>query len=80
MTRRPDSPIGRVWERDGQVLLLGVDHTADSTVHLGECLAGVPYRRAKWATILSAGDPLRFLCVPAAGCDQCDDARRSVPA
>jgi aminoglycoside 3-N-acetyltransferase len=133
----PDSPIGRVWELDGQVLLLGVDHTADSTVHLGECLAGVPYRRAKWATILSAGapqrvsfaepdhccrqfallddwlraaglqgegavgyaparlarsrdvvqvviehlrrDPLRFLCAPATGCDQCDDARRSIP-
>ena len=30
-----DSPVGRVYELDGQVLLLGVDHTAN-TIHLGE--------------------------------------------
>ena len=56
----PDSPIGRVWELDGQVLLLGVGHTADTTVHLGECLAGVPYRRRKWATVLAGGQPKRI--------------------
>ena len=27
-----DSPVGRVYELDGQVLLLGVDHTAN-TIH-----------------------------------------------
>jgi aminoglycoside 3-N-acetyltransferase len=55
----PDSPIGRVWALDGQVLLLGVDHTADTTVHLGECLAGAPYRRRKWATVRLEGAPRR---------------------
>ena len=28
-------PVGRVYELDGQVLLLGVDHTANTTIHLG---------------------------------------------
>ena len=31
-----DSPVGRVYELDGQVLLLGVDHTANTTIHLEE--------------------------------------------
>ena len=26
-------PVGRVYELDGQVLLLGVDHTANTTIH-----------------------------------------------
>jgi aminoglycoside N3'-acetyltransferase len=56
----PDSPIGGVWALDGWVLLLGVGHPADTTVHLGECLAGVPYRRRKWATVLAGGQPRRI--------------------
>jgi aminoglycoside N3'-acetyltransferase len=55
----PESPIGRVHQLDGQVLLLGVGHDADTTVHLAENLAGVRYRRAKHATILRAGRPTR---------------------
>lgn len=39
----PDSPVGRVWERDGWVLLLGVEHSENTTVHLAEVLAEVPY-------------------------------------
>jgi aminoglycoside 3-N-acetyltransferase len=39
----PDGPLGRVAERDGRVLLVGVGHAANATVHLGEYLAGVPY-------------------------------------
>lgn len=54
-----DSPVGRVYELDGQVLLLGVGHDADTTVHLAETMAGVRYRRPKYATILSAGVPTR---------------------
>jgi aminoglycoside 3-N-acetyltransferase len=46
-----DSPIGRVYQHDGQILLLGVDHSTDTTVHLGEDLAHVPYRIAKWANV-----------------------------
>jgi aminoglycoside 3-N-acetyltransferase len=39
----PDSPVGRVHALGGQVLLLGVGHSEDTTVHLAEALAGVPY-------------------------------------
>lgn len=39
----PDSPVGRVHVLGGQVLLLGVTHSEDTTLHLAEALAGVPY-------------------------------------
>ncbi len=38
-----DSPVGRVHEHDGQVLLLGVSHSENTTLHLAEALANVPY-------------------------------------
>lgn len=39
----PDSPVGRVHELDGQVLLLGVTHSENTTLHLAEAMADVPY-------------------------------------
>ena len=47
-------------ELDGQVLLLGVGHDADTTLHLAELLAGVPYRCAKHCTVLQDGRPVRI--------------------
>jgi aminoglycoside 3-N-acetyltransferase len=38
-----DSPVGRVHDFDGQVLLLGVEHSENTTLHLAEALAPVPY-------------------------------------
>src|SRR2546427_7000583 len=38
-----DSPVGRVHDLDGQVLLLGVTHSENTTLHLAESIAGVPY-------------------------------------
>lgn len=55
----PDSPIGRVWTADGFVLLLGVDHTANTTIHLAEALAEVPYRACQWATLRDGGQTRR---------------------
>lgn len=55
-----DSPIGRVYEMDGQVLLLGVGHDADTTVHLAENLAGVRYGIVHHAMVLSGGEPVRL--------------------
>ena len=133
----PESPVGRVHELDGRVLLLGVGHDADTTIHLAELVAGVPYRVPKHCTVLQGGvpvrveygendhccrrftlvddwlreagrqregrvgnaharlarsrdvvgavvarladDPLLFLHAPEAGCDDCDEARASVP-
>jgi aminoglycoside N3'-acetyltransferase len=56
----PDSPVGRVHELDGQVLLLGVHHDADTTLHLAELLAGVAYRVTKSCTVLQEGRPVRI--------------------
>jgi aminoglycoside 3-N-acetyltransferase len=55
-----DSPVGRVYELGGQVLLLGVGHDANTTVHLAENLVGVRYRLAHHLTILQEGRPVRF--------------------
>jgi aminoglycoside N3'-acetyltransferase len=54
-----NSPIGRVFELDGGVLLLGVGHDANTTVHLAENIAGVRYRQRKHATVLAEGKPTR---------------------
>jgi aminoglycoside N3'-acetyltransferase len=55
-----DSPVGRVYELDGQVLLLGVGHDANTTIHLAESLAGVHYRRKKCVFLLKEGQITRF--------------------
>ena len=55
-----DSPVGRVYELDGQVLLLGVGHDANTTIHLAEYLAGVRYRRKKHLTLNQDGKRVRF--------------------
>ncbi len=38
-----DGPVGRAWQRDAQVLLLGVEHDANTTVHLAESLLDMPH-------------------------------------
>ena len=53
----PESPAGRVHDLDGRILLLGVDHEVNTTLHLAEILAGVPYRVPKEVTILERGRP-----------------------
>ena len=55
----PDSPVGRVHELDGWILLLGVGHDGNTTIHLAEFLAGVRYRRPKHATVLRNGAAAR---------------------
>ncbi|HJX29692.1 MAG TPA: AAC(3)-IV family aminoglycoside N-acetyltransferase [Thermoanaerobaculia bacterium] len=56
----PESPVGHIHDLDGQVLLLGVGHDADTTLHLAELLAGVPYRVPKHCTVLRDGHPVRI--------------------
>jgi len=56
----PKSPVGRVHDLDGQVLLLGVGHDADTMLHLAELRAGVPYRVPHRVTVLEKGRPVRF--------------------
>lgn len=57
---RPESPVGRIHELDGQVLLLGVGHDADTTLHLAEIIAGVPYRLRKRITVIENSEPRRI--------------------
>jgi aminoglycoside 3-N-acetyltransferase len=52
-----DSPIGRVYQLDGSVLLLGVGHDKNTTVHVAEALAGVPYWTTGTAYVLRDGQP-----------------------
>ena len=48
-----DSPVGRAAALGGFVLLLGVGHSEDTTVHLAEAIARVPYKVKKFATLRS---------------------------
>ncbi|MBT8336704.1 MAG: AAC(3) family N-acetyltransferase, partial [Gemmatimonadetes bacterium] len=41
------------------VLLLGVSHDADTTIHLAECMANVPYGVPKSCTVVRNGLPTR---------------------
>jgi aminoglycoside 3-N-acetyltransferase len=54
-----DSPIGRAHELDAEILLLGVGHDADTTVHLAENLARVRYKLPKYATVQRDGQLAR---------------------
>ena len=57
---KPDSPVGRVHDLDGQVLLLGVGHDANTSLHLAEILAGVPYGIPRHCTVLRDGQAVRI--------------------
>jgi aminoglycoside 3-N-acetyltransferase len=50
-----DSPVGRAYELNAEVLLLGVGHDANTTVHLAENMAGVRYKLPKYATVMRDG-------------------------
>jgi aminoglycoside 3-N-acetyltransferase len=49
-----ESPVGVVHALDGQVLLLGVTHSEDTTCHLAEAIANVPYS-VSYPTVVAPG-------------------------
>jgi len=57
-----ESPPGRVFDLDGQVLLLGVDHSENTTLHVAESMAKVPYA-IRYPTIVADenGEPRAVL-------------------
>ncbi len=57
---RHESPVGRVFDLEGKVLLLGVDHDANTTIHLGEVLADVPYGLPKRCWSEEAGQIVEY--------------------
>lgn len=54
----PDSPVGHVHDLAGQVLLLGVGHSENTTLHLAEAIAGVPYS-VEHPCVVGSGDSAR---------------------
>jgi aminoglycoside N3'-acetyltransferase len=54
-----DSGVARVHELDGSVLLLGVDHDSNTTIHLAERRARVPYWQANHITVVADGGSKR---------------------
>jgi aminoglycoside N3'-acetyltransferase len=52
-----ESPVGRAYEKNAQILLLGVGHDANTMLHLAESLAPVPYGVKKHITVLEHGKP-----------------------
>jgi len=56
----PESPVGRVRDLDGQILLLGVGHERNTTLHLAEVLAGVRYGVPAHCTVIRDGKPVRI--------------------
>jgi aminoglycoside 3-N-acetyltransferase len=70
-----DSPIGRVYDAGGKVLLLGVSHSENTAVHLAEALAGVPYSIAH-DTVVEVDGVARV--VPIAESDSCCEGFKRV--
>ncbi len=58
-----DSPVGRAYELGGQVLLLGVTHGENTTMHLAESLAGVPYSVSHPCVVVEADGVARRVMV-----------------
>jgi aminoglycoside 3-N-acetyltransferase len=72
-----DSPVGRVFELAGSVLLLGVHHSENTTVHLAESIAGVPYFIAHPCVVEQDGQPVRIHIAETDHC--CEGFRRVEP-
>jgi aminoglycoside 3-N-acetyltransferase len=74
-----DTPLGRIYERDGRILLIGIGHERNSSLHLAETrashgrrkqrrmLVGGPSGRA-WQTVPDTDDDLGRL-FPSIGAD-----------
>jgi aminoglycoside 3-N-acetyltransferase len=50
-----ESPVGRVHDLDGHVLLLGVTHSENTTLHLAESIAKVSYRVSHPCVVETSG-------------------------
>lgn len=70
-----DSPLRRIYDLDGQVLLLGVGHDRNSSLHFAEGRARHPRRVERRFPILRAGERI-WVSVP----DVADDGGRLFPA
>jgi aminoglycoside 3-N-acetyltransferase len=49
------SPLGRIYEQHGKILLLGIEHDSNSSLHLAEVRSGTAQRKTHRAAISVAG-------------------------
>ncbi len=71
------SPLDRLAARGGKVLLLGVGHVANSTIHVGEVHANVPYLDIPFsadsfraATVITPSGDVQVEIVQPSGCSR----------
>ena len=69
----PDGPVGRAYALDALVLLLGVDHDANTTVHLAECLLDMPHLRELPDRFPARDESGRRCFLPVAKTTKCSD-------
>lgn len=62
------SPLWRLWERDGWVLLMGCDHRANSMIHVAEEVMGVPYLGRTRNAQRACGNDVTEVTVGRPGC------------
>jgi aminoglycoside 3-N-acetyltransferase len=74
-----ESPPGRVYELEGQVLLLGVEHSENTTLHVAEHLARVPYS-ISYPTVVGADANGLPITVDIAETDHCAMAFKKMDA
>lgn len=66
----PESPIHRVIADGASILLCGVDHTANSALHVAERLAGLPYRDQTAKTTRRTGGEIETVEVNRVHCSR----------
>ena len=65
----PGSPPWRLWERDAKILLIGVDHRANSMIHVAEESLRLPYLdRTRVAQVVRPDDTPEEVIVRRPGC------------
>ncbi len=64
-----DSPLHRLARRGGKILLLGVGHERNSTIHVAEALADLPYKRGTNDVLIrDSSDGVRTVETAKVGC------------
>jgi aminoglycoside N3'-acetyltransferase len=65
------SPLHRLAQHGGRVLLMGVDHQANSLLHVAQCLAAAPYvDRFRDSPVLERDGSVRQVRARRAGCSR----------
>lgn len=65
-----ESPLHRLAQRGGSVLLIGIGHERNTTLHIAERVAGVPYTALTREVLVAAEDEPTTVEVAQAGCSK----------